>query len=124
RRGTPRLPRVAGYTLGVPRYRGRSTVPFRAPWPLGIALLIAAQGCSTPRIRIEHTAPPCIALESGATVGLETVIDPAARPAAVAEPVRGELARHLQRGPYPFVDVPSAKVIVRACPTQWTYEGP
>ncbi len=95
----------------------------RSSWPLGIALVLLAQGCSTPRIRIEHTCPPCIALESDATIGLETVIDPAARPAAVAEPVRGELARHLQRGPYPFVDVPSAKVIVRACPTQWSYEG-
>lgn len=98
-------------------------MPCRALWALEISLLLLTQGCSTPRIRIEHTCPPCIALESDATLGLETVVDPAGA-SAVAEPVRGELARHLQRGPYPFVDVPSAKVIVRACPTVWSYEGP
>ncbi|HXX95166.1 MAG TPA: hypothetical protein VEN81_16200, partial [Planctomycetota bacterium] len=49
----------------------------RAPGLLGIALLALALGCSTPRIRIERSCPPCILLESNATVGLETVIDPA-----------------------------------------------
>ena len=95
----------------------------RASWPLGIALLLLSQGCSTPRIRIERSCPPCIPLESDATLGLEIVIDSAGGPAA-AEPVRFELTRHLQRGPYPLVGVSAAKVIVRACPTQWSYEGP
>jgi tetratricopeptide (TPR) repeat protein len=95
---------------------------------LGIALLFLAQGCSTPRIRIERSCPPCIALESGATVALEIVIDPAGGQAparqGVAELVRRELDRHLQKGPYPIVDVRAAKVIVRACPTEWSFQWP
>jgi tetratricopeptide (TPR) repeat protein len=100
----------------------------RASWPLGIAFLVLAQGCSAPRIRIERSCPPCIQLESNATVGLEIVIDPAGGQAIVrqeaAELVRRELERHLQRGPYPLVDVRAAKVIVRACPTQWSFQWP
>jgi tetratricopeptide (TPR) repeat protein len=108
--------------------RGRIVVSPRLSWCWGIALLLLAQGCSTPRIRIEHTCPPCIPLDPHASVGLELVIDPAAgqappRPEA-AEMVRSELERHLLRGPYPLVEVTAAKVIVRATPTQWTYEGP
>jgi tetratricopeptide (TPR) repeat protein len=95
----------------------------RASGPLGIVLVLLAQGCSTPRIRIERSCPPCIQLESGATVGLELVIDPAAGPEAV-EVVRRELERHLQRGPYPLVDPRTAKVIVRACPIQWSFQWP
>lgn len=97
----------------------------RASWPLGIALLILAQSCSSPRIRIERSCPPCIPLEAAASVGLELVIDPAVPAMAeVTDFVRGELERHLQRGPYPLVDARSATVIVRACPTQWSFQWP
>ena len=92
-------------------------------WPLAIAFLALAQGCSTPRIRIERSCPPCIPLESDATIGLE-IVTPAPGAQASAEIVRGELERHLLRGPYPLVDVRTAKVIVRACPTEWSYQWP
>jgi tetratricopeptide (TPR) repeat protein len=99
------------------------TMSHRASWPLGFVLLALAQGCSTPRIRIERSCPPCIQLESDATLGLEMVIEPVGAPAP-AEAVRCELERHLQRGPYLLVDARAAKVIVRACPTQWSYQWP
>jgi len=96
----------------------------RASAVLGMVLLVAALGCSTPRIRIEHSCPPCIQLEPNATIGLETVIDPAVARPEVSEVVRGELERHLLRGPYALVAAGSARVIVRATPVLWTYQWP
>jgi tetratricopeptide (TPR) repeat protein len=111
---------------------------------LGIALLAFAGGCSTPRIVIERSCPPCIQIEPSAKVGLEIVIEipSSARKIealtetvidalggqvltrrAATEPVRLELDRHLQRGPNPVVDVRDADYIVRACPTEWSYHG-
>ena len=95
----------------------------RASWAFGIVLFLLVQGCSAPRIRIERSCPPCIPLESGATIGLELVIDPAGRP-EIPDLVRSELERHLQRGPYPLVDARTAKVVVRACPTEWSFQWP
>jgi hypothetical protein len=95
----------------------------QASWSLGIACLLLAQGCSTPRIRIERSCPPCIPLESDATIGLEIAINPAGAQAP-AEMVRRELERHLLRGPYPLVDARTAKVIIRACPTEWSFQWP
>lgn len=91
---------------------------------LGIVLVTLAQGCSTPRIRIEHTAPPCIPLDPGATLGLETVIDSTFAKPEVSDVVRGELERHLLRGPYPLVAASAARVIVRATPVLWSYQWP
>ena len=111
----------------------------RPSWCRWIALLALAQGCSVPRIRIERDCPPCIQLEPGTKIGLEmlglNVPDPGRIEAlaaggralsrqAAAEPVLRELDRHLQRGANPIVDPRAADVLVRACPTQWCYEGP
>src|SRR5579864_3177305 len=107
----PRCAKV-GYAPGSSSETGRPRMSHRASAVLGIVLFGAALGCSTPRIRIEHSCPPCIQLEPNATVGLETVIDPAVTKPEVSEVVRGELERHLLRGPYSLVAVSSAKVIV------------
>jgi hypothetical protein len=106
---------------------------------LAVALVVLAQGCSAPQIRIERDCPPCITLDPGAKVGLELLVSSAPEPGLIeaiatggralsrqtAEgPVLGELGRHLQRAPHPVVDPRSADVLVRACPTRWSYEGP
>jgi hypothetical protein len=119
--------------------RGRLVVSLRLSWFHWIALFALAQGCSVPRIRIERDCPPCIPLEPGAKIGLEllplNVPDPgivvalaaggrALSRQAAAEPVLRELDRHLHFGANPIVDPRVADVLVRACPTQWCYEGP
>jgi tetratricopeptide (TPR) repeat protein len=98
-------------------------VSHRASWPLATALLLLTLGCSTPRIRIDHSCPPCIALDPKTTLGLEIVIDPAIGPEP-SEMVHRELDRHLLRGPYPLVDTRSATVIVRARPVEWSFQWP
>ena len=114
-------------------------MPYRVAGSLGIFLFVLVESCSAPHIRIERSCPPCIQLESGAKVGLEIALEipPGAAETVVAavsgqvlsrreaaEPVGRELGRHLQMSPYPFVDARAADVIVRACPTQWTYQAP
>jgi len=99
---------------------------------LRIALFVFAQGCSVPQIRIERSCPPCIQLEPGSKIGLEVLaegVDDGAggrllsRPAA-SELVRRELDLHLRREANPLVDPRVADVLVRACPTHWSYDGP
>jgi len=90
----------------------------------GIAFLALAAGCSTPQIRIERTCPPCIPLDPRAKVGLEVVVENLPGRMSTSEAVHRELDRHLRRGANPVVDPQVADVLVRACPTQWSYEGP
>jgi hypothetical protein len=102
-------------------------------------LFLAAQGCSVPRIRIERDCPPCIPIEPGAKIGLAMLAPDGPEAGlvealaaggralgrqAAAEPVLQELGRHLQRGTNPVVEPPAADILVRACPIQWSYEGP
>jgi len=90
----------------------------------GIALLVLAASCSSPQIRIERTCPPCIQLDPRAKVGLELVVENGPARQATSEAVLRELDRHLRRGANPVVDPRAADILVRACPTQWSYEGP
>jgi len=93
-------------------------------WSFGIAFLALLESCSAPQIRIERTCPPCIQLEPRAKLGLEMVVENAPGRQVTAEAVLRELDRHLRRGANPVVDPRVADVLVRACPTQWSYEGP
>src|SRR5579859_4107351 len=120
-------------------------MPRRWLWSFGIAVLALAEGCSTPEIRIERTCPPCIQLDPRAKVGLELLVDngPGAGKVegmteavvglvggralgrqATGEAVLRELDRHLRLGVNPVVDPRVADILVRTCPTQWSYEGP
>jgi hypothetical protein len=107
-----------------------------------LALVALAQGCATPRIRIERSCPPCIPLDPTAKVGLEIVVEGGPGPGkieslteavlggqlldrrAAAEPVGQELDRHLRMADHPVVDPRAADVVFRACPTHWSYQGP
>ena len=92
---------------------------------LALVLAVLAQSCSTPRIRIEHSCPPCIQLEPAARVGVQiAAVNPSPSFPGVGGPVGEELGRHLQRSPYPLVDSGTADVIFRACPVLWTYQPP
>lgn len=93
----------------------------RNKWCLGFSLLLLLESCSTPRIRIERSCPACIPLDSEAKIGLEVAIEnfPGA-----ADSVGRELGRHLQMGAHPFVDARAADVVVRARPTEWSYQIP
>lgn len=96
----------------------------RRMWPLGIVFLAVAQGCSTPRIRIERTCPPCIQLDPRAKVGLEMQMQDIPGRQLTADAVLRELDLHLRRGANPVVNPRTADILVRASPTQWSYEGP
>jgi hypothetical protein len=108
-----------------------------------MAILALAQGCATPRIRIERSCPPCIPLDPTDKVGLEIVVEgvPGKTESfteavvgavggqlldrrAAAEPVGQELDRHLRMAAHPLVDPRTADVLFRACPTHWSYQGP
>jgi hypothetical protein len=114
-------------------------------WSFGIAFLALTGSCSTPKIWIERTRPPCIQLDPREKVGLEMLVGNVPGSGkieglteavvgglggrilgrqATAEAVLRELGRHLQKGANPVVDPTVADVLVRACPTQWSYEGP
>ena len=112
---------------------------------MGIALLAAIAGCSAPEIRIERSRPPCIQLGTGAKIGLEATFEDGPGPRKnegvigaivvasggqflskreAAEPVLRELDLKLRRGSNPIVQVAAADIIVRAHPTEWSYQGP